>query len=209
MPVFGKLHSISFACFGEGALIVWQLRTVAVLPGKAITMPWEDFRKICHDYTLLGLQTMVEARGESKAPFRFMYMSGAAAQRDQSKKPRIMPQYLLLRVSTLHESVTSKFLELLIANFDQGEIESRVLEYAAQHKGEVEVCVAKPGIILKPGYISQRIVAAALNLTGIVGNLSIKEVAAAMLQQVINGFEKEPLENEDLKRIGTAALKLT
>jgi hypothetical protein len=42
---------------------------------------------------------MVEARGNAETPFRFIYMSGAAAERDQSKKPSFMPQYSLMRVS--------------------------------------------------------------------------------------------------------------
>lgn len=39
-----------------------------------------------------------------------------------------------------------------------------------------------------------------------VGNVSVTEAAAAMLQQVVEGFEKEPLQNDDLVRIGRKAL---
>lgn len=45
-----------------------------------------------------------------------------------------------------------------------------------------------------------------LKWTGMVDNIALPEIAAAMLQQVIEGFEKEPLENEDLMRIGRHAL---
>ena len=34
-------------------------------------------------------------------PFRFIYMSGISAERDQTKTPSYMPQYSLMRVSTL------------------------------------------------------------------------------------------------------------
>jgi len=37
---------------------------------------------------------------------------------------------------------------------------------------------------------------------GLVPNVDVTEIAAAMLDQVIKGFEKEPLENADLVRIG-------
>jgi hypothetical protein len=37
---------------------------------------------------------------------------------------------------------------------------------------------------------------------GIVPSITVTEIAAAMLDQVVNGFEKEPLRNEDLVRIG-------
>jgi len=39
-----------------------------------------------------------------------------------------------------------------------------------------------------------------------VSNISVEELAAALLQQVQDGFEKEPLVNEDLKRIGKRVL---
>jgi hypothetical protein len=37
--------------------------------------------------------------------------------------------------------------------------------------------------------------------------ISVGEVAAAMLDQVVKGFEKEPLHNDDLARIGAGVLK--
>jgi len=40
------------------------------------------------------------SRGAS--PFRFMYMSGSAAERDQKKTPSLMPEYCLMRVSTAY-----------------------------------------------------------------------------------------------------------
>lgn len=41
----------------------------------------------------------------------------------------------------------------------------------------------------------------------IAGKIGIKEVAAAMVDQVSNGFEKEPLENADLVKIGKKVLE--
>jgi hypothetical protein len=40
-----------------------------------------------------------------------------------------------------------------------------------------------------------------------VDNIALSEIAAAMLQQVTEGFEKEPLENGDLVRIGREILR--
>jgi hypothetical protein len=37
-------------------------------------------------------------------------------------------------------------------------------------------------------------------------SVSVTECSAAMLDQVVNGFDKEPLENEDLVSIGRRAL---
>jgi hypothetical protein len=75
-------------------------RTVAITPGKVGTMAFEDVRRICHDYTFVGLKAMLEARGNAATPFRFLYMSGYASERDQSKPPRWLAKYSLLRVST-------------------------------------------------------------------------------------------------------------
>jgi hypothetical protein len=63
-------------------------------------MDFEKVRRICQDYTLIGLKAMVEAReATATKPFRFLYMSGVAAERDQTKAPRLMAQYSLMRVS--------------------------------------------------------------------------------------------------------------
>lgn len=48
---------------------------------------------------MIGLQAIHETRGNDKKALRFLYMSGAAAERDQTKTPRFMPQYSLMRVS--------------------------------------------------------------------------------------------------------------
>jgi hypothetical protein len=45
-----------------------------------------------------------------------------------------------------------------------------------------------------------------LGLAG-VPSIALSEVAAALLEQVVNGVEKEMLVNEDLVRIGRAALE--
>ena len=66
-------------------------------------------------YTLVGLETMFKAHseGDGHGPqtFRFMYMSGGAAERDQNKTPSWQPQYCLMRVSATYPSraVTSSF----------------------------------------------------------------------------------------------------
>jgi hypothetical protein len=62
-------------------------------------MDFEKVRRICQDYTLIGLKAMVEVRDSTATkPFRFLYMSGVAAERDQTKVPRFMAQYSLMRV---------------------------------------------------------------------------------------------------------------
>lgn len=40
-----------------------------------------------------------------------------------------------------------------------------------------------------------------------VPQVGVTECAAAMLDAVLNGFEKEPLDNDDLNRLGRKALE--
>jgi len=163
--------------FAKADACIW---TIAVTPSKSRSMDLKEVRRICHDYTLIGLKAMVEARRSTSTTFRFMYMSGIAAERDQTKTPSFMPPYSLMR----------------------GETENQVLAFAAEHKGQIEACVSKPGFITKPGNYLNIAFATVLKWAGLVPNISVTEVAAAMLDQVINGFEKEPLMNDDLVRIG-------
>ena len=80
---------------------------MAITPTKSRAFEFDKVRRVCQEHTLVGLQAMLEARGESgnqkmSQPFRFVYMSGSTAERDQSKTPSFMPEYTLMRVSTKH-----------------------------------------------------------------------------------------------------------
>jgi hypothetical protein len=68
----------------------------------------------------------------------------------------------------------------------------------------MEACVAKPGMIDGPGrhgLIQRTIINAGHSLIGFP-KVDVKEVAAALLDQALNGFEKDTLLNEDLISIG-------
>lgn len=76
-------------------------RLIAVTISRAKLVPAEEARRICLDYTLTGLDTMfwLSSRGTASRPFRFLYVSGAKSERDPSKKPWILGNYILMRVS--------------------------------------------------------------------------------------------------------------
>jgi len=191
-----KLHSVVLDNYGSypedvkkhfaGAdACIW---TVAITPGKSRGYEFDEVRRICQEHTLTGLQAMLEAHTEggnqnTHPPLRFMYISGTAAERDQNKTPSFMPQYTLMR----------------------GEIENQVLAFAAEHKGALEACVAKPGVIIGPGQILKWVGAIVLKYAMSVPNVTVAEISAAMLSEIINGFQKETLENDDLVRIGREA----
>ncbi|KAL1868539.1 hypothetical protein VTK73DRAFT_3631 [Phialemonium thermophilum] len=154
--------------------------TVGVVPNKAARMDWNTVRAICHESPLRFLEAMETV--EKAKPFRFLYMSGALGERDQTKKPWMMPEYAHLR----------------------GETETAVLKVGAEHPGSLEVGVIKPGLITYPGGWLKQVASAAVRTIAPV--VSVTEVAAAMLEEAVHGLEKETLENADLVRIGQKAL---
>ncbi|GAD93700.1 nucleoside-diphosphate-sugar epimerase, putative [Paecilomyces variotii No. 5] len=92
--------------------------------------------------------------------------------------------------------------------WEEGKVESFVLNYAKESKGEVESAVAKPGLINAPGKMSM-----AMNILSRFGHtavgfpmVDVSEVAATLIDQSLNGFEKDTLLNDDLIRIGQKAL---
>ncbi|KAF4977819.1 hypothetical protein FZEAL_5726 [Fusarium zealandicum] len=163
---------------------IWLL---AITPTKANSMPAEQVRKVCLDYAMTGLDTIAKLpRDGVSQPLRFLYISGSSAERDPAKKPWILGNYSLMR----------------------GEVESQVLEYANKSNGAVEACVAKPGLIHAPG--TSALAKAAKALVGSVISLpfvQVEEIAATLLNQATEGFEKETFLNEDLIRIGRKVLE--
>jgi hypothetical protein len=87
----------AIACF----IVDEKLRTVAITPFKSRSMPFETVRKVCQEWTLAGLNAMVDS--SPNQPFRFLYMSGAASSKADDKNnswtPKYMAQYSLMRVS--------------------------------------------------------------------------------------------------------------
>ncbi|KAI1802327.1 NAD(P)-binding protein [Daldinia bambusicola] len=162
--------------FAGAAACIW---TVAVTPMKSKAYDFKEVKRICQTCTIKGLKAIHES-GISK-PFRFLYMSGITAERDRAKPVQYHPEYTYMR----------------------GETESEVLRLAAELDG-VEASVAKPGFITAPGYIMRSITATTLQYTAGIPNISVVDLTTAMLDQVINGFEKEPLTHEDLVRIAKA-----
>ncbi|KAK7182750.1 hypothetical protein DPSP01_013486 [Paraphaeosphaeria sporulosa] len=164
---------------------IWAL---AVLPQKTRGMPFEEVKKINQTYTLKALEQIEEARAAAgqKGPFRFLYISGPDTPRTpDGPTPPVFKEYIRLK----------------------GRIEVDCLEFAEKHKASGwEAGAAKPGLVLpNPPGLLMTVVGAVAGL--IAGKIGVRELAAAMVDQVSNGFEKEPLENVDLARIGKKALE--
>ncbi|KAG9235753.1 putative nucleoside-diphosphate-sugar epimerase [Amylocarpus encephaloides] len=156
--------------------------TIAVGISKVKTMPFEEVRKICLDYTVTGLETICPLGSK---PFRFLYISGSNTTRDQTKKPLFMPDYSLVR----------------------GEVENRVLAYAKESNGAVVSCLAKPGLIKRPGQtaISGGIFPAIARAVLGVPSVELIHISATLIDQAVNGIEKDALLCDDMTRIGSKA----
>ena len=75
-----------------------------------------------------------------------------------------------------------------------------VLEYVADKTGWTAT-VAKPAIILAPWKPVEN-----PEIVKFLGSVEVSELVAAMLHQVINGIEKDPLMNDELAAIGKKVL---
>lgn len=73
----------------------------------------------------------------------------------------------------------------------------------------MEVSAAKPGLITAPGKPITSIFAKAANFAGLVPSIDRGIIVAAMLDQVIKGFDSDALLNDDLIRIGQVASDTT
>ncbi|OBT80653.1 hypothetical protein VF21_00329 [Pseudogymnoascus sp. 05NY08] len=162
-----------------------KLKLISVTITRARSVSQEKAREICLDYTMTGLDTISQlSRGSASKPFRFIYTSGAKSERDPGKSPWFMSDYLLLR----------------------GEVETRVLNYAKEFGGAVESCVAKPKLVDgETGPIIRALQTVGCYIIN-MPRVEVSDLAAALLQQVVEGFDSDTLLNEDLIRIGQKSL---
>ncbi|KAK3998003.1 hypothetical protein QBC44DRAFT_314771 [Cladorrhinum sp. PSN332] len=163
--------------------------TIAVTPSRLGSVPWETTVKVCHDYTVTFLNSLLEIK-TGKSGFKFVYVSGHNAQQDQTKKPLILGDYCLLR----------------------GRTENEILKLAEGNPGRLEVCIARPGIIEgRPGSGKETGMLQGM-FFGLIGlpKVRVEEAGGALIEGVVaeefefeKGREDERVwRNEDLVRIG-------
>ena len=79
----------------------------------------------------------------------------------------------------------------------QCEIETELIAYQAKYANKLDVCVARPG----------RVIDAGKNLDVQQGSVEVDVLAAALVDQVVKGFEKDPVENAELAEMGRRVLQ--
>ncbi|KAI0846045.1 hypothetical protein F5Y00DRAFT_264939 [Daldinia vernicosa] len=127
-------------------------------------------------------RALADLRHNQDRPLRFIYISGHFAPHSPAEVPKQLPNNGLINYGLMRVR----------------EAESRVLAYAEHSKGSVRSCVAKPGHIEVPSWEKQMIPGLSI--------IDLREFAAALLDQVVNGFEKDTLLNGDMVQIGPRAL---
>jgi hypothetical protein len=81
-----------------------------------------------------------------------------------------------------------------------------VLAFAAEHKSDIEVAMARPGLITERWNISKLLFSFALKWAMGVPSIGLEQISTAMLDQVVYGFEKDTLTNEDLVRLAKESM---
>lgn len=76
----------------------------------------------------------------------------------------------------------------------KGDAESQILAFAEESGGEVEASVARPGLIYGPDK-ERRTIAG-------VPSIEVHELAAALLDQAVNGVGKDTMMHSDLVQLG-------
>jgi len=86
---------------------------------------------------------------------------------------------------------------------------TQVVKLAEENKTQIDVCVAKPGLIKgAPPGAARGVFSSLLGVTGLLPTVDVTEAAASMLHQVVNGFGPDGvLTNEDMVKIGQEVLK--
>ncbi|KAF8309426.1 hypothetical protein DL93DRAFT_1763656 [Clavulina sp. PMI_390] len=155
--------------FAGAAACIW---TVTITCPNSKSFTHQELVRVCQTSTVVGLLAMVEA--QPTKPFRFLYMSGMAAERDQTKTPALEPEYALLR----------------------GEAENKLLQCASE-LDNIKILVTRPGFITAP----DRPVPppAAEILRG--KTIDVSELAKVMLELVLVGSDKDPLWTADLMEV--------
>ncbi|KAJ5154685.1 uncharacterized protein N7500_010124 [Penicillium coprophilum] len=180
---YGEYPNNVKAEFTGADACIW---TVAVTPFRTGSSDSTEVKRICQDCTKLGFEAMYEAG--PACPFRFIYLSVQGTPRDPAERPIIMADYQIMRCNT----------------------ELMVLKFPSEKEG-IEVCIAQPGVISSSTTWSRALVANLFRILNLFGrplpNVQRNELAAAVLSQVMDGFEKETLLNADLVRIGRRELK--
>ncbi|KAJ6093073.1 hypothetical protein N7486_008362 [Penicillium sp. IBT 16267x] len=159
--------------------------TVAVTPFRAGSFDFAEVKRVCQDCTLAGFKAIYES-GPAR-PLRFLYFSAEGTPQDASQRPFFLGDYQVMRCET----------------------ENMVRKFPTLYEG-TQICIAHPGVVTNSTTWSRTVLASMFRVVNLftraLPNVSRDELAAAVLNQAIYGFDKETMSNDDLVRIGQSTL---
>ncbi|KAK4502705.1 hypothetical protein PRZ48_006131 [Zasmidium cellare] len=136
-------------------------------------------KEVHMDYTMAAANAFADRLLdglEGGRKMRFVYLSGALAEKDQAKTLWLLGSARKLR----------------------GEVENKVLATQTQHPGHWQSFVARPAYVTVGEPMLRFVMPGSY--------IPVEELAAALVDTAVNGSETERLENSDLRRRGKAAL---
>ncbi|KAF5861520.1 hypothetical protein ETB97_012846 [Aspergillus alliaceus] len=138
--------------------------------GKAVMTDMEMARKIHIEYTLSSLEAFhraVASGSQSPMKFRFVYCSGAVAERDQSKPLWFAQEYRRIR----------------------GEVENQLIASAENHRDTIETYILRPAMV-----VSRELTLRSL-IFGLGPSIKVDVLAEVMLDIALHGHNEKILEN--------------
>lgn len=135
------------------------------------------------------------------APFRFLYLSGSASERDQEKKLWVMEKPRKIKVSLVFYAVKRLRTDLKLS--DQGMVETKLFEHEAQHKDVFRPYIIKAGLV--SGIGGTRDVIATL-IKPVLATVRVAALGAAMIDIASKQGDTQVIEGSALGRIGEAVL---
>lgn len=133
-------------------------------------------KEISIEYTLAAAKAFTPTSATEKGKkFRFVYVSGAAAVRDQTKPLWLMQDFRRIR----------------------GQVENELIAYAQEHQDTFEPCIVRPGFVLaKKSSLRDMI-------KGLAPSVKVDVLAAAMIHVALNGGKDLIVENSAITQVAS------
>ncbi|RDW68246.1 hypothetical protein BP5796_08903 [Coleophoma crateriformis] len=152
-----------------------------------------ESKKISIDYTMAGIDALLANREPGKK-FRFVYLSGGGAQRDQTAPLWVMQDFRRIRVRL---PTSPDWMGIpLDDSFTQGQVENELIGYAEKHPNTFETCILKLGLVLKKETNLRDM------FLGLAPSVRVDVVGRAAIRAAVDGIKEQTLTNSAIKEFG-------
>ncbi|KAL9079234.1 MAG: hypothetical protein Q9157_001852 [Trypethelium eluteriae] len=126
-------------------------------------------RKVSVDYTLAAVKAFDQANtaADNEKKLRFVYLSGAASERDPMKPLWFLQDYRRIR----------------------GQVENELIAHADEHPNDFETYIMRPGFVLAKDTNLRDM------LKGLAPSVKVNVLASAMIKSALGGNEHQIVEN--------------